>query len=382
MPARAPSRTNALAVAAALVLGACSHDVVLPDETVAATCGNGVTQANEECDVVSPGCVNCHVQPEWTCTAHGCTPLCVDGVVGSGGGTDAGGGAGCTNPRRDSACDLTGYWAVRETTYLRDQVFGGVQVSSNWYLLRVVQTGTAFAITADLDCGVHVSGSATIDYPPATLRSLIWANPEDGTDATRGQRQGTSTEVGGGCAVTLAPWYFVRGVTTDYLPASFASDVPIETLTPLPSVADPVNGNVFPAGATAPTTAGIPGVGTLVSGLVPGVRYAAQRSTTTFTTAASVPAAALTLTIPGTFDVQENVLRVTQCGAGCPLLTSLATPATDLPPHATWSFIGKTLGSARVAPIVLAAPRVDIDLDIETCANVQALLPHDGTVPQ
>jgi hypothetical protein len=44
-------------------------------------------------------------------------------------------------------------------------------------------------------------------------------------------------------------------------------------------------------------------------------------------------------------------------------------------------YIGKTLGSARVAPIVVAAPRTDIDLDLETCANVQALLPHDGKIP-
>ncbi len=367
-------RPLATSLVSAMLL-ACAHDVVLPDLTVAATCGNGVTQANEECDVVSPGCVNCKVQPEWTCTAKGCTPLCVDGVVGTAGGD-------CTNPTRDSACDLTGYWAIRESTYLRDQVFGGVQVSSNWYLYEVAQTASSFSIAASLDCGVHVSGSATIDYPPSTERSLIWQNAEDGSDGARGPRQGTSTANAGGCAVSLGPWYFVRGVTTSYLPDAFASDVPIESLPPLPSVADPVNGNIFPAGATDPTTIGIPGVGTLVSGLAPGVRYAAQRSTTSFSAGATVAAGALTFAVPGTFDVQENVLRVAECGAACALLTSVATAAMDLPPHATWYFIGKTLGSARVAPIVLAAPRVDIDLDLATCANVVSLLPHDGTVPK
>ena len=44
--------------------------------------------------------------------------------------------------------------------------------------------------------------------------------------------------------------------------------------------------------------------------------------------------------------------------------------------------MGKTLGSARVAPIVVATPRVDINLDLQTCANIVALLPHDGTLPQ
>ncbi len=361
-----------LAFAALGSLG-CSHDVVLPNVEVASTCGNGVTEANEECDVDSPGCVDCQVQPEWTCTASGCNPLCVDGVVGT--------GPSCDNPERDSACDLTGFWAVRETGYLRDTVFGSIQVSSQWYLYEISQVGSAFAIDAELDCGVHVTGSATIDYPPATNRGVIWLNPEDGTDPTLGKRLGTSTTMPDGCAITLNPWYFVRGITTAYLPPSFASDVAIETLLPLPTVPSPVNGNLFPAGATDPTTVGIPGIGTLITGLVPGLRYAAQRTSTSFATTSDVPAAALQLVIPGKFDVQESVLRVTECAPGCELLTTLAPVDMSLTPHETWQFIGKTLGSARVAPIVVAAPREDIDLDLETCANVQVMLPHDPTVP-
>jgi hypothetical protein len=363
-----------LACVIATALAGCAHDVVLPNEVTVATCGDGVAEADEECDVDSPGCVNCQVQPEWTCTRAGCSPLCVDGVVGT--------GSDCENPHRDTACDLSGFWAIRVTAYLRDAIFNTVQVSSNWYLYEVAQTGDDFVIDASLDCGVHVTGSATIDYPPATNRGLIWLNPEDGTDATRGKREGTSKETSGGCAVTLAPWYFARGMTTAYLPESFASDVPIETLEALPSVANPVGGNIFPAGATDPTTIGIPGVGTVVSGLVPGVRYSAQRSTTSYATMSHVEASALTLVVPGFFDVDEHVLRVTECGEACELLTTVAPPATNLPPHATWLFIGKTLGSARVAPIVVAAPRADVSLDLETCANVKVMLPHDGTVPQ
>ena len=184
-----------------------------------------------------------------------------------------------------------------------------------------------------------------------------------------------------GCAITLATWYFARGVTTAYLPVDFGSEEPLSALQPLPAVADPVNGNIFPVGATDPTTVGIPGFGTLISGLVPGLRYAAERTVTAFATTASVPAAALTFSVPGTFDAQDNVLRVTECGDGCAILESRATPATDLPPRTTWQFIGKTLGSARVAPIVAAKPRVDVDLDMQTCGSIQKLLPHDGTVP-
>jgi hypothetical protein len=377
--ARASAKDRVTLIAFALFglvsLEACEHDVVLPDEVIpAATCGNGVTEANEECDVDSPGCVNCQVQPEWNCTASGCSLLCVDGVIST--------TPNCADPERDSACDLTGFWAVRETTYLLDAIFQSVQVSSNWYLYEISQTGDTFTIETSLDCGVHVTGSATIDYPPATERGLIWLNPEDGTDPTRGKRTGTSAITSGGCDITMGPWYFARGITNDYLPVSFGADQPLSALPPLPSVADPISGDIFPAGATDPTTIGIPGVGTLVSGLVPGLRYSAQRSTASFATTSSLQAAALTLVIPGSFDVDENVLRVIECGSGCPLLTSVANPSTTLAPHATMQFLGKTVGSARVAPIVVAAPRNDIDLDLQTCANVQTLLPHDGTVPQ
>jgi hypothetical protein len=207
----------------------------------------------------------------------------------------------------------------------------------------------------------------------------------DGTDATLGKRTGTSVATAGGCAVTLAPWYFVRGVETSYLPASFPADEALSMLEPLPSVSNPVGGNIFPVGATDPTTAGIPGAGFVITGLVPGLRYSAQRTTSSYGTTTSVASGALELTIPGAFDVQENVLRVTECGGACELLTTVAPPATPVStytPHQTWLFIGKTLGSARVAPIVVALPRSDVDLDLETCANIQQLLPHDGTVPQ
>jgi hypothetical protein len=359
--------------AALFVLG-CAHDDVLPSHEVTATCGNGVSAAEAECHVDSPGCVNCQVQPEWTCNATSCTPLCIDGVVGS--------GSDCADPHRDSTCDLSGYWAVRETDYMRDEVFQQIQVSSNWFLYHVTQTGRDFAIDTSLDCGVHVTGSATIDYPPATKRSLVWLNAQDGTDPARGKRTGTSTATSTGCDITVATWYFVWGATEAYLPTNFASQVQIETLQALPAVTDPVHGNVFPAGATDPTTPGIPGFGVVLTGLVPGLRYSCQRSRTEYATTSSVAAAALSFDLPGQFDAQESVLRVTECGDGCPLLESLAGPIDGMPPRATWQFIGKTLGSERVSPIVAGQPRVDVDVDLQTCANVVALLPHDGTIPQ
>jgi len=368
------------AALATLTLGSiagCTHDLVLPDQVAAVTCGDGVIEGDESCDVDSPGCDNCQIKAGWACTSTGCVKVTVEA------GVEGGAEASAAPPVKP--CDLNGFWAARETTYLRDEIFDTVQVSSNWYLYEIGQTNDSFALTASLDCGVHVTGSATIDYPPATLAALVWQNPEDGTDATRGQRQGTSAPSANGCAVTMAPWYFVRGVTTDYLPASFAADPALDGLNALPSVSDPVNGTVFPPGATDPTTPGIPGVGTVISGLVPGRRYSAQRSMTAFagpsseTTASGAPR---TVVIQGTFDVQENVLRVTDCGASCSLLTTIAVPATDLPPHTTLQYLGATLTAPDVAAVVVAAPRANNSQDVQTCLNVQAILPHDGTVPK
>jgi hypothetical protein len=367
-----------LSACVALALAGCEHDVVLPDQVIVSTCGDGITEADEECDVASPGCIDCQVQPEWTCTAMGCNPLCADGVVG---------GPSCTSPHRDTACDMTGFWAVRETVYLRDDVLQEVQVSSNWYLYEISQTGDDFEIDAQLDCGTHVTGTATVDDPPASLRGLIWLNSEDGTDPIRGKRHGTSTAASGGsggCAITLDRWYFARGVTTAYLPASFASEEPFTSLAPLPSVSDAVTDDIFPAGATDPTTSGIPGIGTVLSGgFASGIRYAAERTWASFATTSNVPAGALSLVVPGAFDLQENVLRVIECGDLCSLLIIGANPATNayLAPTSTFQFIGKTLGSARVSSVVTAAPRQSLQADLATCQNVQLLLPHDPTAP-
>jgi hypothetical protein len=82
--------------------------------------------------------------------------------------------------------------------------------------------------------------------------------------------------------------------------------------------------------------------------------------------------------VPGAFDLQENVLRVTQCGTGCGLVASPAHAAADRAPRMTLSFIGKTLGSARVAAVVAGTPRASLDADLTTCANVRLALPHDG----
>lgn len=187
----------ACAVAALLCCSSCSKDVVLADPQSASVCGDGLVEAGEGCDASSPGCVGCQIAPDWECPDNACAQLCGDGVEGE--------GPRCAGAHRDSACDLTGFWAVRETDYACDAIFDNPQTSSNWYLYQLVQSGDAFRVVSDIDCGVHVTGSATIDYTSDALRAVLYENPMDGR-GPHGSRQGTSTATEGGCAVSLERW--------------------------------------------------------------------------------------------------------------------------------------------------------------------------------
>jgi len=373
------TRLALLAMAAGLALAqaACTHDVVYPDlpEPV---CGNGVLESGEQCDVSSAGCVGCSTVPTWTCQtpsargepAGSCQQICGDGVTGD--------GATCANPRRDTACDMTGYWAVRTTDHTRDNVVGDLQTSSNWNFYRLSQTGTDFQVVQSLDCGVHVTGSVTVDYTPGSLQGMIYLNRED-AESIHGARHGTSAATTGGCAVTFDRWYSIRGAEESYLPQDFGSLVPLTQLPALPAVADPVNGDAVPAGATDPDGDGLPGVAFEITGIVQGVRDSVQRLWKEYASAPGAPmaSAAITFTAPGTYDLQESIMRLTQCGDACSLLNTLANPTDSAPVTVTFWFLGKTLGSPRVSAVVAGQPLQNLQDDLTTCANVRRVLPHD-----
>jgi hypothetical protein len=371
--------TRALTIVLIAAPTACVHDLVLPDTEVAPVCGNGVLEVGEQCDVESAGCVSCTIVPDWTCTQSPptCTQICGDGVVSS--------GAGCTSPTRDTACDMTGYWAARETDYERDSVLNHIQVSSNWELYQLVQTGDDFVVVQELDCGVHVTGSETVDYTPGSMNAILYLNRMDGM-GTRPARHGTSVATGDGCNVTFDRWYDIRGGVDSLLPADFTTLPALDTLPPLPTVANPVNdGGVIdsngPAGATDPDGDGIPGLGFALTGLVNGVRDSVQRDYKGYASTSPAAAAALSFEVAGEFDLQESVMSVTQCGTNCPLAAELGNAALGTPHHITFAFLGKTYGSARVSPVVVNTPRADLTDDLATCANVRLVLPHDGSIP-
>jgi hypothetical protein len=361
------------AALAALVMAAgCVKDEVQPDVGGDSVCGNGVVDPGEACDSTSAGCTDCQVAPGWVCTDNVCTQTCGDGVVGT--------GATCANPHRDTDCDMTGYWAVSETDYTCDDVFHQPQTSSNWYLYHLTQTGSDFVVDAELDCGVHVTGSVTVDYTPASLAALLYLNAMDGS-GSHPARKGTSQATAGGCAVTLDRWYKVAALTDAFLPADFSTKPALSSLPAIPTVSDAINGPDDPPGATDPDGDGFPGIAVQITGIVNGVRDSAQRNWKEYaTTGTPVTAAALAFDVPGGFDLQESILHVSQCGTACGLLTTGAAASTA-PGKITFSFIGKTLGSSRVAAIVAGTPRASLQADLTTCQNIQQALPHETTAP-
>jgi hypothetical protein len=345
----------------AWLLVACAPDGVGVDVVTDPECGNGVVELGEQCDVSSPGCQQCTVVPGYRCENNSCTMICGDGVLCEG--------------KRDRACDMTGYWAARETDYTRDTVIGALQTSSAWSLYRFEQTGDDFKVVEHLECGVHVSGSANVDTTGGTLRALLYRNRMDAM-SSHGARRGTSAAVDGGCSVTFDRWYKVRGVAESFLPADFASKPELTTLTPLPAVDDPVKSTTFPKAAEDWDADGTPGVAFRISGFANGVRNTVQRDLHEYATTKAIAASSLIVQVPGQYDLQEKVLHVSECGNGCALIASVANAARDVPVKLTLSFIGRTPGSPRVSAVLAGPPRAKLDADLTTCARVRQILPH------
>jgi len=288
---------------------------------------------------------------------------------------------------------MTGYWAARQSTYLREPILNGVQVSSNWFFFRIAQEqdgdGDRFRVLEALDCGILVTGSVTVRYTPGSLRAINNASGMDGKGpGGHSARRGVSRDVpGAGCFVSFDRWYAVRGLDPSFLPASpdgFAARPELADLPALPSVADPgAPLPTAPAGSTDADGDGIPGLGFQIEGIVSGVRSSVQRDWKEFTLppGSSIPASAMSFDIPGTFDLQESILRVTECGNGCGLLSSLARVAKDLPARINFSFVGRAIDGPRVRQIAHRELGADDNEDLATCARVRLMLPHDPSTP-
>jgi hypothetical protein len=215
--------TFSIFVAGAGGVLACEKDEVLPSVVIPAMCGNGILEQGEQCDVASPGCIGCQIAPEWTCPGNVCSVNCSDPGVGQR-------GPYCT---RNAACNMDGYWAVRETDYTAigtapcdSSSSLGCSTSTQWYLYHLSQSGSGsrYSIDTALDCGIHVTGLADVDYTPNTEEFLMYKSGIDGPPD--GPRQGSAEEVSSGqCNVSLDRFYFIRGATSEFLPLKDKFDI-------------------------------------------------------------------------------------------------------------------------------------------------------------
>ncbi len=365
------ARAVSLLPIAALVLASCAKDTVLPDDTSEAVCGDGIIAPTEECDGTFDGCNACRVVPGWQCNGNDCHPLCGDGIVGD--------GPSCANARKAEACDMTGYWIARETTFARDTVLNDIQTTSAWYVYHASQSGDQFQIEESIWCGVHVTGSATVDPTAATFRGLLYRN-DMGKSGKHGPRRGTFKAQGSGCAFAIDRFYNVRGLNDAQLPTDFLEKPDLSTLSPMPEEPDPLNPTGQNLGGTDdPDQDGLPGAGYRITGIASGIRSAAQRDLAEYATkpGGEVAANAVLFSAPGFFDLQETILRVSDCGLSCGLVAARAFVAKDRTPRTTLRFLGRTLDGPTAKAIIKGPLRADPSTDLATCAIVRTALPHD-----
>jgi hypothetical protein len=364
--------------------GGCASDRILPAE---ARCGDGIVTLPEECDVESPGCDACRVAAGYACDDTACHEVCGDGDVVGTEECDPPDGIRCDQSCKEASrqgCSMDGWYVARQTNYSRDTIVGQVQTSTNWYLYRFAQSGDAFEVREHLGCGLYVSGSVTVSLDRGSNRALLYSTHQ-GPEFAQGPRRGESTRDGDGCRFSFERWYLVRGAEDRFLPDDFRAEPALSTLPPLPEEDDPLHPSPDgPEGAIDSDGDGRPGFALRLTGNLPGLRSVIQRdwnAYVAFDDRAILPDA-VEFVARSDFDNQEEVLSVAECDpAACGLLVAGSTPAQDLPGRVTFRYLGQSIDEPRVASIVRGPPGADTDVDLETCALVQAALPHDGTPP-
>lgn len=285
------------------------------------------------------------------------------GAGGQSGAAGAQGGAGTKDAAAagaaDPECDLNGIWIARLTTFSRDTVFGAVQTASNWFYYEITQSGRDVRVSAAMDCGIQVSGSANVTITDATLKALLHPNDQTG-------RRGQFYKDGDHCSFALDRFYSTRGVPRDkYLPADTSSNPDLASITPaLPT-------EQMPAGQEDWDGDGMPGIAFHADIL--GTRHVVQRDWNQFASNAnhSIAFDADEFVAGGSFDNQEQILAVD--GAGGDLLRAGSTPATGMDHRVHFKRLGKSASDPAVTAVHVAD-------EVETCHNVQAALPHDSAM--
>ena len=371
-----------LGLASALfVLPSCARDTILEGPLV---CGDGLVFGDEQCDVESPGCSKCKVASGWLCPDNTCEEICGDELIVGDEECDPPDGLSCDNSCRgavkEEACDMTGYWIVRQTDFSRDSVLGQLQVSSTWYVYLFEQeTNGTFEVREYLNCGIEASGSATVRPLPGGFEWLLYSDRPDGS-TRHGVRQGTFVaDADEQCSFAMDRWYVGRGIEDRLLPDNFTAKPALADLEPLPFEDDPLNPNGENLdGSIDVDEDGYPGFAWQVSGNFAGLRHVVARDWNEYSTVPELPIAAYAVefTTRAAFNTEEVLLAVNQCDPACALFMAGSAPALDQKARATFRHLGKTLSEPRVAAVITGKPGDDVTADMATCANVRESLQH------
>jgi len=365
----------------------CAEDRILDPEAV---CGDGVWSRGEQCDVASDGCVSCKIVPGWQCTTDTCTTTCGDGVVAGPEECDPPDGntcnSACWSAYKDEACDMSGYWVVRETAFSVDDVVNQVQTTSSWHFFHIVQTGDSFEVTQSLTCATEVTGTVRVTWTTGGERGMIYRNAQDGSGAPQQPaRRGTFRVDGENCSFSLERFYSVRGAEDRFLPDDPRALPDLASLPALPYEDNPAHDPSSPFGLGLDGNVdddgdGFPGLAFQISGNLTGRRNTAQRDYTEYypDPAFVIRQHAAEFRARGSFNNQENVLYVSDCPQiGCGLLLAGSVPAQNLAHRIVFRYLGKSPSDPHVAAVLVGEPRANIDNDLATCANVREELPHD-----
>lgn len=267
-------------------------------------------------------------------------------------------GSMSANTPQDPECDLNGIWIARLTTFSRDTVLSNIQTASNWYYYEIAQSGREVTITAALDCGIQVSGSADVTINGATTQALLTRNDQKG-------RKGTFEKDGDHCSLKIDRFYSTRGASrSTYLNADLSQRPELSSLTPaLPTQAAP-QGNEDWDGD------GNPGIAFNVRDL--GSRHVVQRDWNEFfsDTSYQVSFQADKFVVRALFDSQEEILATTGTFGG--LLVAGSAPAAGALHRITFQRLGRDKSDPKVSAVRVADP-------LQSCFNVQDALPHDST---
>jgi hypothetical protein len=358
--------------------GGCAKDVVLQADSV---CGDLQVDPGEECDLESAGCVECQVAAGWTCDDSDCRTTCGDDVLVGDEECEPPDGvtcdSSCRSAQKSEACDVTGFWISRETNYSVDDVLNQTQVSANWYVYQLQQSGDRFEVVRSISCGIQVTGTTSVELSEAGTRALMWLNPMD-ADSPRGARGGTFVADGEGCSFSMDRQYMVRGLEERFLPPDFSTHPDLDSLTPLPTVDDPESSTGPVDGAVDTDGDGFPGVAFIISGNASGIRNVAMRDWAEYYPSAEypIPTQAIEFDAACRYANQESILHVSHCPLlGCGILLAGSAPAVNGHHHVTFRYLGQDSTEPRVASVIVAEMKTDEDADYQTCKNARLALP-------